>query len=51
VGTQEVKWEKGEYEEEGIIIFSMEKGTKIINWEQNFCTLQNSVSSYESRDF
>ena len=25
--------------------FSMEKETKIINWEQDICTPQNSISS------
>jgi hypothetical protein len=29
----------------GIKIFSMEKETKIINWEQDFYTPQNSISS------
>jgi hypothetical protein len=29
-----------------IIIFSMQKETKIFNWEQGFCTPQNGISSY-----
>ena len=33
VGVQEVRWDNGGT---GIIIFSTEKETKIINWEQDF---------------
>ena len=36
VGVQEVRWDKGAHLEQGIIIFSMENETKIINWEQDF---------------
>ena len=45
VGMQEVRWEKGAQEEQGIIFFPMETETKLINWEQDFCTPQNSISS------
>jgi hypothetical protein len=36
---------RGALSGQGIVFFSMEKETKIINWEQDFCTPQNSVSS------
>jgi hypothetical protein len=36
VDVQEVRWDKGGTVEQGIIIFSVEKETKIINWEQDF---------------
>jgi len=46
VGVQEVRWDKeGEVRAGGLYSFSMEKKTKIINWEQNFCTPQNIISS------
>jgi len=31
------------------VIFSLEKETKIVNCEQDFCTSQNIISSLESR--
>jgi hypothetical protein len=36
VGVQQVRWEKGGPVRAGDYIFSMEKETNIINWEQNF---------------
>ena len=33
----------------GLIFFSIEKEEKFIKWEQDFCTSQNSISSYEVR--
>ena len=36
VGVQEVSWDKGGTVRAGDSIFSMEKGMKIINWEQDF---------------
>jgi hypothetical protein len=42
---QEVKWDKGGTVRARDNIFSMEKETKIINFDQDFCTPQNSVSS------
>jgi len=45
VGMQEVRWDKGGTGRAGNYIFSMEKETKIINWKQDFCTPQNSISS------
>ena len=44
VGVQEVRWDNGGTVKAGNYIFSTEKETKI-NWEQDFCTPQNSVSS------
>jgi len=38
VGAQEVRWEKGRTVRAGDYIFSIDKETKIINWEQDFCT-------------
>jgi len=46
VGASEVKWDKaGAVRVQGLYSFSMEKKMKIINWEQYFCTPQNSISS------
>jgi len=36
---------KGAQEEQGIIFFSTENETKIINWEQDFCAPQSIISS------
>jgi hypothetical protein len=36
VGVQEVRWDKVGTVRAGNYIFSMEKETKIINWEQEF---------------
>jgi len=44
VGVQELWWIKRGSVRAGIIIVSMERVTSIINWEQEFCTLQNSIS-------
>ena len=45
VGVQEVRWDKRGMVRAGDYNFYMEKEMKIINWEQDFCTAQNSVSS------
>jgi hypothetical protein len=46
VGAPEVMWDKeGAVRAEGRYCFSMEKKTKIINWEKDFCTPQNSIGS------
>jgi hypothetical protein len=43
VGAPEVKWDKeGAVRAGGLYSFSKEKKTKIINWEQDCCTPQNS---------
>jgi hypothetical protein len=36
VSVQEVRWDKGGTARTGIILFSIEKGMKVINWEQDF---------------
>jgi hypothetical protein len=36
VGVQKVRWDEGGNVRAGIIFLSMEKRTKIINWEQDF---------------
>jgi len=36
VGLEEVRWDKGGTVRAGIIIFCMEKETKIIIWERDF---------------
>jgi len=36
VGWQDVRWDKGGTVRTGDYIFSMEKETNIINWEQSF---------------
>jgi hypothetical protein len=44
VGVQEIWWDKGGTERAMDFIFiSMEKDTKITNWEQEFCTPQKYV--------
>ena len=45
VGVQGVRWDKGGTLIAGNYIFSMEKETKIINWEQDICTTQGSINS------
>ena len=45
VCVQKVRWDKGGTGRAGDYIFFMEKETKIINWEQDFCTPQNSITS------
>jgi hypothetical protein len=45
LGVQEVKWDKGGTVRAEKYIFSMEKEMQIINWEEDFRTLQNSISS------
>ena len=44
VDVQEVRWDERDRERAGIIILSMEKETKIINLEQDFCTPKNTIS-------
>ena len=45
VGLPEVRWDKGGTVKAEDYDFSMEEETKIINWEQDFCTPQNGISS------
>jgi len=45
LGVQEVGWDIRGTVRAGNYNFSMEKEMKIMNWEQVFCTLQNSISS------
>jgi len=45
VGVQEVRWDTRGTVRAGDYTFSMDKETKIIQWEQDFCTPQNSISS------
>jgi hypothetical protein len=45
VGVLEVRLDKRGTVRAGDIIFPIEKETKIINWEKDFCTPTNSVSS------
>jgi len=46
VDIPEVRWDKEDTVRVGVyIFFSMVKERKIISWEQDFCTPQNSVSS------
>jgi hypothetical protein len=49
MGVQEVRWDKGGTVRAGNYLFNMGKEKKIISWEKDFVTLQNSFSSYESR--
>ena len=46
VGVQEVRWDKRSTVRAGdYVFFSMEEEKKIISWEQDFCTLWNSINS------
>ena len=45
VGVQEVRWDNGGTVRARDCIFSTEKETTFINWEQNFSTSQNSINS------
>jgi exonuclease III len=45
LGVREVRWDKEGTVRPGDYIFSMENETKIIYFEQDFCTPQNGVSS------
>jgi len=45
VGVQEVRWDKGGTVGAGDYNFLYRKRNKIVNWEQEFCTPQNSISS------
>jgi hypothetical protein len=49
MGVQVVRWNKGGTLRAGDYNFSIEKGKKIIIWEQEFCAPQNSISSLGSR--
>jgi hypothetical protein len=44
VGVQEVRWDREGKVRAGIVIFTVEKEGKI-NWEQDFCTPENNISS------
>jgi hypothetical protein len=45
VVVQDVRWSREGTVRAGLIIYSTEKETKMITWEQYFCTQQNSISS------
>jgi exonuclease III len=45
LGVQEVRWDKGGTVRAGDYFFSMEKEIQIINWEEDFRTLKNSINS------
>jgi hypothetical protein len=45
VGVQEVRWHKRGTGQAGVYIFSMEKETKIIDWEQDFFIHHRIVSA------
>jgi hypothetical protein len=49
VGVREIRWDKEGTVNAGDFIFLYGTGSEIINWEQDFCTPQNSVSSLVSR--
>ena len=49
MGVQEVRLGKGGIPKQGIIVFSMEKETKIINWEQVF--LYTTDSTVQNRQY
>jgi len=52
VGVQEVRWDKeGRVREQGIIIFSMEKETEVISWEQDFFVHHRIVSAVKRVEF
>jgi hypothetical protein len=51
VGVQEVRWEKGSTVKAWDCIFSREKETKIINWEQDFFVHHRTVSAVTTVDF
>ena len=45
VGVQEVRWDKGSTVKAGDYNFFCGKETETINWEKDFFTPQNSISS------
>jgi len=45
LGVQEISWDNGGTVRAGDYNVSMEEETKIVNWEQEFCTPQNSIGS------
>jgi hypothetical protein len=47
VGVQEVRWDKEATVRDGEYTLSMAIGRKIINWEQLFCTSEDSISNQE----
>ena len=49
VSIQEVRWDKGGTVRAGNYNFFYGKGMKIINWKQDFCTTENTISSKNSR--
>jgi len=51
VGVEEVRWDKGGTVRAEIIIFCMEKETKIIIWEQDFFLHHRIVSAVKRVDF
>ena len=51
VGVQEVRWDLGAWQEQGIIFFSTEKETKMVNWEQDFFVHHRIVSAVKWVEF
>ena len=45
VGVQEDRWDKGGMVRVGDYIFLWKRKRKITNWEEDFCTSHNSISS------
>ena len=45
MGLKELRWDKEGTVRAGDYNFFHGKETKIINWEQDFCTPQNNISS------
>jgi len=45
--VQEVRWDKGAQEEQGIIILSMEKEMEIINCKEDFFVHHRTVSAFK----
>jgi exonuclease III len=43
--VQEVRWDKEGTVRAGVINFSKERETKVINWERKFCKPQNGNNS------
>ena len=51
VDMQEVRWDKGGTVRVGDYNFSMEKETKIINWEQDFFVHHRIISAVKTAEF
>jgi hypothetical protein len=51
VGVQEVRWDKGGTARAGDCTFSMEKGIRIINCEQDFFVHQRIVPAVKTAEF